>query len=271
MIQKIANSPSFKAVIPIKSLVIDNVTVTAKCDGQESEAVNVPAVNILTKDKFVCHPNKFAYETRHRTNLQKALWAFGSILTKNEDEKPNKSKFTYLFGKVREYFKQITNPNNSYGEYYPPCCAVDNKKEPIYRIAYSKTGRIYLLTGKDAENFADKGKDIGLNKRCVNDAHNMKHLYPEGSYDAERYAHEEEVAKQDVAGAKGVYREAVDEMATSPNRFKNADGEKASLTIHARLLNADKIKPDITEEKMRKLITRNSLVITGFEFTPDEV
>lgn len=271
MIQKITNSPSFKAVIPVKSLVIDNVSVKEKCVGHEDEAAHVPAVNILTKDKFVCHPNKYAYETRHKTNLQKALWAFGSILTKNEDEKPNKSKFTYLFGKVREYFKQITNPNNEYHEYYPPCCAVDNKKDTIYRIAYSKTGRIYLLTGKDAENFAEKGKDIGLNKRYANDAHSMKHLYPEDSYDAKKYAYEEEVAEQDVADAKSVYRGAVDEMATSPNRFKNSDGQKVSLTLHARLLNADKIKSETTETKMRQLITRNSLVITGFEFTPDEV
>ncbi len=189
---------SFGKVIPVKKIVFD-----------ENSSINYEQLSMDCLD--IDHRDKVD-TTCDLATSKKVIQALNRILLKNDGAEKNTFQNS-LNNMIRNTFALVDK------DYKMPLKAVDSSENQIVRPCYSAE-RSYLLTGKEAKQYASAGKNIGGARALVRD-------YNEPDYVINR-------SKKDFAYCK------TDIMSDYKARLKNDYGQNMGLIIYADKVNVPK-------------------------------
>ena len=147
-------NPSFGKVIPIKKIVFD-----------DNSSINYEQMSF---DSFSGSPREKIDDSCDPTIAQKTIRALNKILLKNDGAEKNTFK-NALNNMIRTSFATADK------DYKIPARPVDSSHNSTVRPCYCGT-RNYILTGKDAADYADAGEDIGNSRALVRDYQGSDYL-----------------------------------------------------------------------------------------------
>ncbi|MDD3237485.1 MAG: hypothetical protein PHV37_05240 [Candidatus Gastranaerophilales bacterium] len=216
---KIAFTPSFGKVIPVKKIVINN----------DNACVNYEQI---TFDSYSGNTEKV--DTSCSPDLsKKVIQALNRVLLRNDGAEEHTYK-NALNNMIRNAFANVDN------DYKIPAKPIPSSENSRIRPCYTGD-RNYILTGKDAQDYFESGKNIGGARALVRD------------YNEDRYAITK--SKRDFAYTKTG-------LIANPNlRLKNKYGNNLGIVIYA----------DKQELPKKGKGTKTDITIKGIDFEPLEL
>lgn len=142
------NTPSFKSVIPVKKIVIND----------DTSVVNYSQMDF---DSFINGNSQSIDSSCDDKTAKKIIQSLNKILLKNDKTEAH----TYqnaLSNMIRQTFAFNDN------DYKPPYSSVNSKDNYIIKPCYTNN-KNYILTGREAEKYAYAGREIGGARALVRD------------------------------------------------------------------------------------------------------
>lgn len=210
-------NPSFGKVIPIKKIVFDDDS-TVRCEQ-------------MSLDIFESQNNEKLDSSCDQDLAKKVIQSLNRILTKNDGAENNTYK-NALNNMIRTVMAQMDK------DYKAPTRPVDSSHNELVKPCYT-TFRNYILTGKEASEYAVSGRNIGGARALVRD-------FDESEYVIDK-------SKRSFANCK-------EDLTTDPKvRLKNQYGGNLGLVIYA-----DKI--DVPKKGHKG--SKTEINIKGIDFEP---